>query len=289
MTERILPAAVCVIAVLLAGVVKTEAAPNPRLLWFQGDRSVWAVPCPAKGDIDADCEAIEARAGKITTGPTDPDYGYMPSVHVLWRQAVAGIGPDLIVEGDSGGSAGYLDVYGITFGPAPHLQRLASGHFDDPVTVKTVAGLPHFELGFAIEGFDGASDAATPVTELPIHWNGHALDLDIKALLAHKFDAKEFASARLRAARELRHFLNVGSSQATTQFMVETMLHLSLSGHADKAHALLEAVWPAARNRKVAVETEWRSFCRAVTRQEAWRDYRLSRIPNMDLLSAGAR
>jgi hypothetical protein len=288
MTERILPAAVCVIAVLLGGVAKAEAAPNSRLLWSQGDRSVWAMPCPAKGDVDADCEAIEARAGKTTAGPTDPDYGYLPSVHVLWKQAVAGIGPDLIVEGDSGGSAGYLDVYGITFGPTPHMQRLASGHFYPPA-VRALAGLPHFELGFAIEGFDGADDAATPVTGLPIHWNGHALDLDMQALPARKFDAKDLASARLRAARELRHFLTVGSSQATTQFMVETMLRLSLSGHADKVHAFLEAVWPRAKNRKAAIETEWRSFCRAVTRQEAWRDYRLSRIPNADVLLAGAR
>jgi len=287
MMERILPAAVCVI--LLGGVVKAEATPKSRLLWFQGDRSVWAVPCPPREDFDADCKAIEVGAGKTTTGPIiDPDYGFA-SVHLLWKQAIAGVGPDLIVEGDSGGSAGYLDVYGITFGPAPHMQRLAGGHYFNPVPVRTLAGLPHFELGFAIENFDGAPDAATAVVALPIHWKGHALDLDMQALSARKFDANDLASARLRAARELRHFLKVGSAQATTQFMAETMLRLSLSGHADKAHAFLQAVWPHAQNRKAAVETEWRSFCRAVTRQEAWRDYRLSQIPNAAILLAGAR
>jgi hypothetical protein len=272
------------IATLLALVLLLTAAAwakvLPGKLWSQGDRSVWAVPCGPRIDGDEYCTSMQARQGKqVITSTT----GYQ-NVRLLWQQTRAGTGPAAIVAGDTGGSAGVVDVFAVTFGKSPAFGQVQSDHIaiDQAITVN---GLPELDIGFAVDAFNGAPNSQASVARLPLRWNGWALEANLPALLARRVATGDVARLRAEIAHHQKQE-EMGFSTGGTPLVADTMLQLVLSGHADRARALLVAGWPREPGRKGSIEAMWEEFCGGVTAQPAWTRFGLSRLPHADLLEA---
>ena len=191
---------------LLPAAAHAQADPDaPRPLWTQGDKSVWSVPCGSEIDGDRYCKSLQLRQGRAVLTPR---LGYN-SVRLLWRQARPGTGPAAIVAGDTGGSAGLVDIFAVTFDGQPRLQQIESRHI---ARIAVKDGLPELEIGFALTDFNGAPNSQTTIAGLLLRWNGQAFEADLPAMRARR--PRITGTATLRA--EIREWQKAGPAGGGT-------------------------------------------------------------------------
>ena len=256
--------------------VQAQADPvSPRQLWAHGEKSVWSVPCGPEIDGDGFCNSIQARQGREAVTPR---FGYN-SVRLLWRQTLSGVGPAAVLVGDTGGSAGMVDIFAVTFGKRPQLQRIESR---DIARVEVKDGLLELETGFALTAFNGAPNSQTANVGLLLRWNGSAFEADLPAMRSRS--ARIASLAVLRA--EVLGQEKTGLAGGGTPLLAQAMLELTLSGHGDRARSLLEAAWPQEVGRRTRVEARWQEFCGGVVSEPAWSVFGLGRLPNAEMVEA---
>ena len=266
----------------------------PRELWSDSSRSVWAVSCSA-GDHRDFCETIEVREPNkiVHDGQTDYDDNY-EQLNLRWKRTRPGVGPAAILEGRTGGSAGCVGYYVVTFASGAPWQKLWGCHLDE-TPIVSANGLPHFNLGFSIEGFAGVPDAGTSVVGLPMHWTGRRMELDLAAVMAPRFGFRWMDQRRHAMGVELRKWRAAGgemNAQFFTVITTQTLLKLMLSGHADQAHTMLIRGWPSGPSQAgglaASPEAFWSGLCKRVISEPLWTELAMHRISQAEMVEAAA-
>lgn len=273
------------------------AQPDPLgVLWEKGGVSLLRVRC-APGDVDEQyCRAIalrESRATRILGS------GYM-HVRLLWSRRGHGAGPDALVFGDDGGSGGLGDLIAISLGPKTIVTTYNSERLDE-VRVSRSGDALRLELPFDVEYFNGAPHAGARIVPIPTIWRDGDFSADFSALVQPPLSKQELAFRELAVREELADWAEAKfpsprlfppQSDRGTPVTVQALLDLMLTGHADEARELLRRAWPHARGRSDGQlggeEDFWKAICQAAVHNPLWRRLRLDRLPQADLIRAGA-
>jgi hypothetical protein len=277
----------------------TAQAQPPGTLWTDGKVSVEVVPCGPHGDYDASCRGIGLRhAGKLH--PIGE--GYM-SVDLVWQRGQGAAGPDLVVRGNSGGSAGIADIFALDL--AHGIVRKLNLNRGDTVAASQGPGPLRLEVPFVVGYFNGAPHSQDSVVPVPFLWADGDLRLDFNALAGRAFAVSDLRFRELAIREELSHrvqdvspeialyHLGGVSPQGGTPVTVYALLDLMLAGRADEARALLHRVWPWRSDGHgtpyAGEDAFWTGLCRAVSQREDWRKYGFDRLPHAELIEAAAR
>jgi hypothetical protein len=205
----------------------------------------------------------------------------------------------VLVLGDYGGSRGLADLFAVTLGRSPIVQKYSSERVGQ-LRARRAASL-RLDLPFDIEFFNGAPDAGATIVRIPTVWKNGDLSADISALVRPNISKQELGFRELAVEQELRGWaesklptsrLYPPEANSGTLVTVQALTELMLSGHADEAETLLARAWPTSFVRtdvKLGGEREfWKDLCRTVVRHPLWNRLQLSRLPNADVIRAGA-
>jgi hypothetical protein len=269
----------------------------PAVLWQKHRVALLDTPCEPGGDIDPEhCRAI---ALKDSAGTRVLGTHYM-QVRLLWRGEGRGGSPDILVFGDDGGSGGLGDLIAVTASKTPVITKYSSERLDSvrpmPRTDDLRIDLP-FEIGY----FNGAPHAGVTIVPIPTRWSAGNIEPDLAALVRPSISNQELNFRELAMREELHAWaeayyptsrLYPPEAPSGTPVTVQALADLMLTGHADEARAMLAAAWPTSWNRtdvKLGGEKEfWKAMCRAVVRHPLWTRFRLDRLPNANVILAGA-
>ena len=255
---------------------QTNQGPGaPRELWSSGSHSIWFTNC---ANVGPSC--LEVRGTK-TVKLAD---GYW-SARVLWKQVKPGVGPDVLLVGETGGSAGIYDLYALTFGRSISVAKLEGDH-STVINIGTDNGLPTLEFGYSLGNFNNASNGATTVVRIPIRWVQSKFEVDRKLLLSRVPSASDLARWHPLAANELAASLD--GRFGGTPTLGEALLRLTLSGHATEAKNYLLEIWPHSIDRITAANALWGEFCFAVAYNLNWKQLGLDQIPEAHLIRVSA-
>src|SRR4051812_18382872 len=102
--------------------VQAPAAPQPfGTFWTDGKASVEIIPCTPNLDDAGHCLGIALRHdGKLER----LGEGYIV-VDLVWRNLGGAAGPDVVVRGHSGGSAGHSDILAIDLSHGLTVRKLS--------------------------------------------------------------------------------------------------------------------------------------------------------------------
>lgn len=268
------------------------------VLWQKHGVALLDVPCEPGGDIDPQhCRAI---ALKDSAGTRIVGTHYM-EVRLLWRGHGRGANPDVLVFGDDGGSGGLGDLIAVTLRKKPVVTSYSSERLDElrpiPRTDELRIDLP-FDIGY----FNGAPHSADTIVPIPTRWSGGKIEPDLSALVRPFISNQELKFRQLAVSEELRAWgeafypasrLYPPEAPSGTPVTVQALADLMLTGHADQARTMLAAAWPTSAERTdVKLEGEqdfWKAMCRAVADNPLWTRFRLDRLPNANVIRAGAR
>jgi hypothetical protein len=224
------------------------------------------------------------------------------SVDLIWQRRAGAAGPDLVVRGNSGGSAGDADIFALDF--AHGTVRKLNLNRGDTVTASGGDGPLRLEVPFVVGYFNGAPHAQDTVVAVPFVWVDGDLRLDIDALAARPFSQGELRFRELAVREELTHraqnlfpattlYVSGPHPQGGTPVTVYALLDLILAGRADAARTLLHRAWPwrydGGRVPYGGEDAFWASLCRAISQREHWRKFGFDRLPHADLIEASAR
>ena len=271
----------------------------PRVLWRQGARSVWAEPCARQRGPDPDCTTLKLRTPGAPPVLLGSDYQPLRfgGAKVLWRDGSARRGPNVVVLGDHGGSAGCLDVFAIgSAGGQARVQRLTTCHGGaSPVVLRR--GRAGFDVRLDLLNFETTADAFTPGASVPVRWDGERFSLDLAAVRAERFDANDRELRRAAAFWCLQAFVTGPVGYDAVQPATLALLGLMLAGRADEAHAMLRATWPVAVTevggavsapQAPGLDAYWADLCAALTADPLWRELDLGHLPHADVILSGA-
>jgi hypothetical protein len=281
------------------GASAATSQPQPLgTLWTDGKASVEVLPCEPHANYDVHCRGFGLRRdGKLDR----VGEGYM-SVDLVWKRRSGAAGPDLVVRGNSGGSAGDADIFALDL--ARGTVRKLSLNRGDTVTASPAPGPLRLEVPFVVGYFNGAPHSQDSVVAVPFTWADGDLRLDVEALARRTFSPGELRFRELAVREELRHrvqdlspatalYLSGSHPQGGTPVTVHALLDLMLAGRADAARALLHRAWPwrydGGRTPYGGEEAFWADLCRAVSQRDDWRKYGFDRLPHADLIEAAAR
>lgn len=180
------------------------------------------------------------------------------AVHVLWQRQPGGGGPESVVEGEWGGSAGLVDLY-APYGSSrqPRLLTLSKA---DNISIHTTHRGPEFDAPFVVGDFNDAPDASASIVPLPVVWADNDFQLDLSTLLSRTFGPQDLRFRRIATYYELNGWSNsldrppvvypappnaLGGTPVTAQALMDLML----TGHASEASRILHESWPSIATR----------------------------------------
>lgn len=248
-----------------------------------------------------------ARAASATTATTAvvkelQSTGRYIRVRVLWRRQPGERGPAAIIEGDWGGSAGNVDLY-APYGPRPEQVRTLTLSKADDIAVHSSGRGPEFDAPFAVDRFNGASNAGASIVPLPIVWRSDDFQLDTSALLGRNFSPQDLRFRRIAAAYELNGWANSLDRPTTvypappnalggTPVTVQALMDLMLTGHASEARRILHESWPSTAERTdIKAKGEqafWNDLSYALRQNPLWKRFDLEHLPQAQWIDAAA-
>jgi hypothetical protein len=287
---------------LVAGAFATAAQAGPQplgTLWSDGKSSIEIVPCTPSMDWDRWCRGISLRHnGKLER----LGEGYI-LVDLLWRNAGDVNGPDAVVRGNSGGSAGDSEIFAVDVSHGLATRKLAMERGDEARAIAGPGPL-RIALPFLVGYFNGAPHAQDTIVLVPFRWADGDFRLDAAALAGRSFSPDELQFRELAVREELQrrvqdlypattlYLPGAGvSARGGTPVTVYALLDLMLAGRADEARALLHRAWPRGSEGGPfgGEDAFWAGLCRKVVGREDWRKFGFDRLPHADLIDAAAR
>jgi hypothetical protein len=227
--------------------------------------------------------------------------GRYMDVKVIWRGQPSDRGPVAIVEGEWGGSAGIVDLYGLS-SSASGLRTLTLPDADR-LAVRTVRGRPAFDAPFVVDRFNGASNAASSSVPLPIVWRLGDFQLDLQTLQHRHFNDQDLRFRRIAVCRELNQWANNLDPAKTiypappnaldgTPTTVQALMDLMLTGNVSKAKDILDTCWPSTAERTDVQaggeQAFWNDLARALRRNALWERFHLARLPDSRIIEMAA-
>ena len=273
---------------LIVATVNAKAADGN--LWSEGDISVVTTADPDGGLAPM---TIVVKAKGKTVYQSD---GFLAdSTKVVWRRSHPGVGPLVMVGGQTGGSHCGFEVIAIS--EAPAVDSILDCRDDYGPDVSTDAqGKPHFDVSFEYE--DANLHGADSLVEgVPFGWAAGKLKPDAAEMvrpLPPTGKLEEMAKA-MRAdfsawkimgypPPDITSPADLDAPNAKAPNAVQAMLDLTFSGHAGAAKRLLEQAWPANLPGRDAF---WSAFAQTVTQHPMWQQYELGSIVDRDHLLFG--
>jgi hypothetical protein len=232
---------------------------------------------------DAPFCVVLTHGGSRSTIPISAAPG---DTRLIWRKTVEVEGPDLLVEADSGGSAGCIEVIAVVRAKPSPFQRIQACHTDQ-VRLSPLGHALAFRVNFDVEGFNHASNAATATTSVPVVWRGGRFDLDTVAAAGERFTPLDLSFRRTASAIELESWSNEDGGDLGTPTTALALLDLIVNGHAATAHRVLLDAGRGVRGFKA--ELYWADLCWHAVQNPLWADLHMERLPEAGLVRDAAR
>lgn len=285
-------------AASFAASAATAQPQPPGTLSTDGKANLEVIPCEHPVDDSAYCRGIGLRRD----GKLDHVAEGYASADLLWQRGPGAAGPDFVVRGNSGGSAGYADLFALD------LSRGVVGKLSlnrgDQVTAAAAPGPLRLEVPFVVGYFNGAPHSEDTIVPVPLVWADGEFRADLAALAARPFPPGDLRFRELAVREELNRWRNdldpgetiypaPANALGGTPTTVAALLDLMLAGHADEARRLLHRAWPRSRERTDrptgGEDAFWTDLCRSVAARDDWRKLGFYHLPHADLIEASAR
>jgi hypothetical protein len=281
----------------LSALLSTEArAQHPlahatlpgKNIWRSGRNSVWEVPCVDHPDADDTSVTVEARTG----GRARRSHGCYPSpsfVSVIWTGEPGLGGPDVMLLGQSGGSAGCGDVVAITFDEIPTLRALAACPAEE-VPIVIMGDVPTFDANLSLV-INGSSGADVRAGRIAVGAYRDGFKPNLTMMTAEPLTADERAQTLSMMVKYLHRWamsLSDGAQGLSTPDTVEALLNLVLSGRADQARALLFEAGQTGAGPGFRADAFWDDFSLALVSDPLWKQFHLERLRSAELVVRSA-
>ena len=270
----------------------------PHRIWNSPRGSIWVTPCQHTDAGPGECVGLQVRRGgeRRLLGQ-----GYLPvAADVLWRGGAGVAGPDVVVFGDFGGSNGCEQLFAVSFTASAVRSRKLEPCHSPPLPVTVRRGRAMTELMFPAGGpAVGGANATTAGVQVPVVWRDGRFQVDLAEITARSRGPDDLAVREAAVRASLDEAVEREKGEVVGDALrpaVQALFGLMLYGRADEARTLLHASWPVTLVSTTPFTTRpvpgeelfWRKLCGAAVRNPLWAEIGMDRIPNSDLIRAGA-